>query len=387
MTVHDTPTGKYLDLTTKPICGLPSGSCGRLQCEVREQRQEEEPHGMGQQPAGVDKACQVDGLITTSAEKEGLVVQSDAVSRVCAACSACGADSTQSTANEVSVVASTAGTPVLEKDIEAQVLAAMASVAMANNRATAWASAFSAARQLCHAALISLCEQVNGVLGVEGGGLQSFVVPLLTGAESSNGKASSNAVVPWVLDEVKTEAATALDSLRDDLDSAVEGIRLAAEQTARTAPPPLTVTTVSSQTASEPPIVVGTTESRTTIGSQTGEGPIKEEMRETRRRDVGVQTGRLGGRTRKNISGASGASEAPAWEGDINERCFDGENVNSGRERRRKLEHGGQMEELKRKTEALSEALQRAEAEKGNLEQTLARRYEREKVSAGGISF
>lgn len=367
---------------------------------MREQRQEKQPHGMGgatpctchgdgsQQPVGVDKACQVDDAIAPSAEK-GLVVQNDALSRVCAACSACGVDSADSAANGVSVVASPAVTAVLEKEAEEKISAAMASAAVAQVGATAWASAFSAARHLFHAALVSLCEQETGVFGAEGEGRQAFVVPLLTGVEASgSNEASSSAVVPWVPGEAKTEAETALEVLRDSIESAVEGIRLAAGRTARTVvPPPLTVTTASSQTSPEPPTAVATTVSQTTIGSQTDEGPIKGEVRGTRGHDVGVQTGRLGGRSRETVSGAGGAGGAPAWEGDIDGSCFEGDKGDGDRERQRKLNNDGRMEELERTTEALSEALQRAEAEKGNLEQKLTRRFEREKVGGVVVSF
>lgn len=385
---------KNLDLTPKLACGL---SLGRLQCEMREQGQEEHPHGTGgasphtfhsdcsQRPAGVDKACQVDGIIAPSASK-GLVVQNDALPRVCVPSSACGVDSSDSTANGVGVVTSPAGTAVLEKEAAERISAAMTSAAVAQNGATAWASAFSGARQLFHAALVSLCEQVTGVLAAESEEQQAFVVPLLTGVEPSEG--SSNAVVPWVPGEAKTEAAIALEALRDSLESAVEGIRGAAGRTTRTAvTPQLTVTTVSSQTALEPPTTEVITVSWTTIGLQTDEGLIKDGAHETQRQDVGVQTAGLVGRSRRTVCGVSGASEAPAWEGDIDKQCFEGEDDDGDQDLRRKLKKNGRVEELERTTEALSEALQRAEAEKGDLEQSLARRFESEKVSTVGVPF
>lgn len=325
-------------------------------------------------------------MIATSAEKI-LVVQNNGLSRVCAASSACGVDSTDSTANGVGIVTPPTGTVVLEKETAERISAAMTSAAVAQNGATVWASAFSEARHLFHAALVSLCEKLTGVLGAESEEQQAFVVPLLTGVESSEGTASSSAVVPWVPGEAKTEAAIALEALRNSLESAVEGIRRAAGRTARTAvPPPLTSSTASSQTALEPPTAEANTVSRTTIGLQTGEGLIKEEMNETRRRDVGVQTGRLGEQSRHTVCGARGASEAPAWEGDIDEQCFEGGD-DDDQDLRRKTENDGRVEELERTTEALSEALQRAEAEIGNLEESLARRFESEKVGTVDVSF
>ncbi|CAN0558748.1 unnamed protein product, partial [Ectocarpus sp. 12 AP-2014] len=146
----------------------------KLQCEVRKQRQEENQlHGTtdtelpecsgerSREPVGVDKACQSDDTIASSSKEKGVMVESDILNRVGAACSACGVDLADSGADGSSIVASPKVTVVLEDEAEKRVSAALASAAMAQVGATAWASAFSAARRLFHTALVSLCEQAD----------------------------------------------------------------------------------------------------------------------------------------------------------------------------------------------------------------------------------
>lgn len=357
---------------------------------MREQKQEENPHtadeaapckchdGCSRQPLGEDKACQTDDAIAPSANEGGLVVHEDARSRACAACSTCMADSVDSTADGANLVSPPAVTAVLEEEADKRIAAAIASAAVAQVGATAWASAFSAATHLFHAALASLCDEATGGLG-EDDGRHACVVPLLTGMEASgNNTANSSAVVPWVPGEAKTDAATALQALRDNVQSAVEGVRLATGRAARKVVPPASnVTSTGSQTVLEPPTAVEPVVSRNTTGSQTDEEP-KGDMRGARRHHVGVQAG--GRPERWNAETFSGARGAPAWEGDIDWRCLEGERGGGDEEPRIKQAGGRRTEELERTAGALSQALQRAQVEKEDLELTLTRRFEHEKV-------
>jgi len=332
----------------------------------------------GRESVGQDKACQADAAMARAYGEVGLVVHGDTLSRVCGACAACGGDSTES--NPVSVLVPPATPAVLEEEVEKQVTAAMASAAAARAGASAWASAFSAARDLFRAALVSLCEQATGGLGPAEGEGHAFMVPLLAGVGAPGGsnKATSSAVVPWVPGEAKSEATMALEALRYSVQSATEGILLTAERTARTASPPApTVTTTGSQTLPEPLPPVAPVVRQNTRGSQTDEEP-KEGARVARLHHVSVQTSRPGGLDFGSASGAGAAGGAPAWEGDIDGRCCETENGDGDRERRRNREDKERMEGLERTVGALNEALQRAEAEKGDLELKLS--MERQEV-------
>lgn len=383
--------------------------CGRLQCEVRKQRQEgKQLHGTkgtelsecsgerSREPVGVDKACQSDDTIASSSKEEGAMVESDILNRVGAACSACGVDLADSGADGSSIVASPKVTVVLEDEAEKRVSAALASAAMAQVGATAWASAFSAARRLFHAALVSLCEQADCLFGADakGNGRQALVLSPLVGLTTALRNEASSAMVPWAPSEAEADAAAAMEVLRDDVESSVERIRSALSD--RTAPLSLALTmaTVGSQTTAEPPTDCATAVSRTTtgsqttaktalpratLGSQTDEVGIVE-LKVDQRHNVGVQAGNLGGWRTETAPGAGGRGGAPAWEGGMDSRCSEGETYDGDRLWRPKSEDHARMEELELKAGALSAALQRAEKEKINLERSLTRRFKREKV-------
>lgn len=352
---------------------------------MREQTHEKKPHSTdratqctngcdcGREPVGEDEACKADGAMARASDEGGLVVQGDTLSRVRGACSGGGGDSAES--HPVSVLAPPAITAVLEEEAEKQVSAAMASAAAARVGASAWASAFLAARDLFRAALVSLCEQATGGLGpAEGEGRHAFMVPLLTGvgAPESSSKANSSAVVPWVSGEAESEAAIALEALRYSVQSATDGILLATERTARMVSPPApTVSTTGSQTLPEPPPPVAPVVPQDSRGSQTDE-ERNEGARVARLHNVSVQTSRPVGLEFESAFGAGGADGAPAWEGDMDGRCCEMENGDSDPERRRNREDKERMEELERSVGALNAALQRAETEKGDLKLTLS---------------
>lgn len=356
---------------------------------MREQKREEQVHttdgaapckchiGCSRHPVGDDVACQTDDAIAPSAKEGGLVDHKDALSRVCDACSTCGVDSVDSAADATNLVSPPAVLAALGEEAEKRVAAATPSVAVAQVGATAWASAFSAATHLFHAALVSLCDKATGGLG-EDDGLDAFVAPLLTAVEASGRhSASSSAMVPWVPGEAKSDAATALQALRDNVQTAVEVIRLEARRGVRNiGPPAANVTTTGSQTVPESPAPVVPVVTRNTTGSQTDEDP-KSDVRGARRHHVGVQAG--GRPERWNVETVSSGGGAPAWEGDIDWRCLEGAKVRGDGEPRRK-QADGRMEELERTAGALRKALQRAEAKKGDLELVLTRRFEHEKV-------
>lgn len=305
------------------------------------------------------------------------MVHEHALSRACASCSTCGFDSVNSTTDVANLVSPPAATAALEEETEKRIAAATASAAVAQDGATAWASAFSAATQLFHAALVSLCNEATAG-PFEDDGRHAFEVPLLTGMEASgSNKASSSAVVPWVPGEPKTDAAMALQTLRDNVQSAVEGIRLAAGRAAqKTVPPASNVTTTGSQTVPEPPAAVAPVVSQNTTGSQTDK-ELQGDALGARQHDVGVQAG--GRPNRWNAEAFSGGGGAPAWEGDIGWRCVEGGRTDGDGELRIQ-QAGGRMKELERTAQALSQALQRAEVEKEGLQLMLTRRFEQEKV-------
>ncbi|CAM9470440.1 unnamed protein product [Ectocarpus fasciculatus] len=384
----------------------------KLQCEVRKQRQtENQSHGTKEtglsegsgdrsgEPVGVDKACQSDDTIISSSKEKDVMVESDILKRVGAACSACGFDLAAPGADGSSIVASPTVAVVLEDEAEKRVSAALASEAMAQMGATAWASAFSAARRLFHAALVSLCEQADCLVSAdaEGSGRQALVVSPLVGLTTALRNEASSAMVPWAPSEAKAEAVAAMKMLRDDVESSVERIRSAlADHSERTAPLSLalTVGTVGSQTTAEPPTDSATAVSRTTtasqttavaalpratLSSQTDEVGIVE-LKVARRHDVGVQVRNLGGWRTESASGVGGRGGAPAWEGGMGGRCIEGETYEGDRLWRPKSEDHARMEELELKAGALGAALQRAEEEKNNLERSLTRRFKREKA-------
>ncbi|CAM9111795.1 unnamed protein product [Ectocarpus sp. 12 AP-2014] len=385
----------------------------KLQCEVRKQRQEENQlHGTtdtelpecsgerSREPVGVDKACQSDDTIASSSKEKGVMVESDILNRVGAACSACGVDLADSGADGSSIVASPKVTVVLEDEAEKRVSAALASAAMAQVGATAWASAFSAARRLFHTALVSLCEQADCLFGADakGNGRQALVLSPSMGLTTALKNEASSAMVPWAPSEAEADAAAAMEVLRDDVESSVERIRSAlADHSERTAPLSLALTmaTVGSQTTAEPPTDSATPVSRTTTGSQTTAkaalpratlGSQIDEvgivgLKVDQRHNVGVQTGNLGGWRTETSPGAGGRGGAPAWEGGMDSRCCEGETYDGDRLWQPKSEDHARMDELELKAGALSAALQRAEKEKSSLERSLTRRFKREKVS------
>ncbi|CBJ32564.1 FkbM family methyltransferase [Ectocarpus siliculosus] len=387
----------------------------KLQCEVRKQRQEEQQlHGTtdtglsecsgerSREPVGLDKACQSDNTIASiasSSTEEGVVVESNILNKVGAACPACGVDLADSGADGSSIVASPKVTVVLEDEAERRVSAALASAAVAQVGATAWASAFSAARRLFHTALVSLCEQADCLFGADakGNGRQALVLSPLVGLTTALRNEASSAMVPWAPSEAEADAAAAMEVLRDDVESSMERFRSAlADHLVRTAPLSLTLTmaTVGSQTTAEPPTDSTTAVSRTTTGSlttakatlpratsgsQTDEVGIVE-LKVDQRHNVGVQAGNLGGWRTETAPGAGGRGGAPAWEGGMDSRCSEGEKYDGDRSWRPKSEDHARMEELELKAGALSAALQRAEKEKSNLERSLTRRFKREKA-------
>lgn len=348
---------------------------------MREQKQEEKPRttegatacrchdGCSRHSLGEDKACQTKDAIAPSGTAGGLVIHEGALSRACASCSTLGVDSVDSTTDAATLAPAPAPTAVKE-EADKRVAAAMASAALAQVGATAWASAFSAATQLFHAALVYLCDEATGGPG-EGDGRPAFEVSPLTAMEvSASNKANSSAVVPWVPTEAKTDATTALQALRDSVQTAVEGVRQAVERTARkVAPPASKVTTTGSQTVPEPPAAVVPMVSKKATGSQTDEEP-KSNVRGAWQQHVGVQAGGGG---------------APAWEGNIDWRCSHGQKVDCDEESR-PTQADGRIEELERTAGALNQALQQAEDEKEDLEQMLTRRFEAEKVRALDVS-
>lgn len=325
-------------------------------------------------PLGVDRSCQA-GDVGTPANEEG--ERNDPRTRVDGP--SCGIKFGDSTFDETGVVASVT---TVEEEADRRIAAAVAQVATAEARATAWAHAFSSATQLIHAALVSLCEDATGVWGADGDGYHVLGLPILerveTAGENGMSAQTSSAVVPWVPGKLKAEATTAVVVLRDSVESAVGGVRLAlARHAARTAPPASTVAAVS----------------LTTTGSQTEEEAKKEKGQEGeavnikrcagRQRTVGVQVDDVGGRCTEGVFGAGGsggAGGAPAWEGGKVRRCSEGHNRDDNRQRQWQREDTALVGELRRKLTALSEALQRAEVEKRDLVWSLTGHFEVEKV-------
>ena len=355
---------------------------------MREQEQKEKPlttDGAGpskchdecsQQPLSEEKACQTDDAIAPPAEEGDLVFHEEALSRACASCSTCGVGSVDPIIDVASIESPPAATAALEDETEKRIVAATASAAVAQVGATAWASAFSAASQLFHAALISLCHEAIGGPS-EDDGRQAFEVPLLSGMEAPGSKeASSSAVVSWVPGEAEADAAMALQALRDSVQSAVEGVRLAAGRTAqKTVPPASSVATTGSQTVPEPPAAIIPVASQNTTESQTDKEP--QWNAPGAKNHVGVQAG--GRPSGWNAEPFSGGGGAPAWEGHMDGRCLEGGRVDGDGKLRIK-QGNGRMEGLERTAEALSRALQRAEVEKEGLQLMLTRRFEQEKV-------
>lgn len=326
----------------------------------------------------MDNSCQAgDETARAGEERAGDVAQLVTVS----APLICGGGCANSTTNEVA--ASTA--LAVEKEVGRRMAAVLAAAAAAESGLAAWARAFSSARQLIHEALLSLCEHTTILLGAEGDSKHTLVDMLSKGldAASSNDPSAqeSNAVVPWVPSESKTEASTALEVLRDGVESAVDGIRSALAghaarmaPTAAAAPTEIQHATTASQTEKESQVVVEVRE-----GVEFGQALCPRQC------TVGVQVGELDKRGAKRAVGGGGGEEdaAPAWEGGRSARSSSGRGGGADdRERRRKqqLADDAMVEELRRKAGALSEALQRAETEKEDLERSLTQRFEREQV-------
>eukprot|EP00752_Nemacystus_decipiens_P013478 g11937.t1 len=334
----------------------------RLQREVREQKQEQKSHTTdgaapckcqherSSQPLGEDKACQANGAITPSAEDGGLMDHEDALTRACTCCSTCGDESVGSITDVTNLVSHPAATDALEEETQKGIAAATAS----------------AATQMFHAALVSLCDEATGGPG-EDDGRHGFEVPLLAGLEvSGSNDASSSAVVPWVPGEAKIDAAQAVQALRGTIQSAQ-----------KTVPPDSRVSATGSQTVPDPPAAVVPAVSRNTTGSQTDTEPERNALG-ARQHHVGVQTG--GGPNRGNAETLSGGGGAPAWEGDIDWRCLEGGRVDDDGEERVK-QADGRMAELERTADALSQALQRAKMEKEGQQLMLVTRFEQEKAA------
>lgn len=331
------------------------------------------------QPPGVDKSCQA-GDASASAEEER-AGHAQLVS-LCAplACGGGGGGGANPTTNESSVPASTS--IAVEEEVERRMVPvlAAAAAAAAEGGAAAWASAFSSARHLIHETLVSLCEHTTTLLGVEGDGKHALVEMLSGGLEAASSKGpgaqeSKAVVVPWVPGEAKTEASTALEALRDGVESAVDGIRSALAGHAMRMVPPAAAASAAVQHA--------------TTASQT------EKEREAVQLREGVEFGEefcspqcTGGvrvvepdeRSAERAAGACRADAAPAWEGGRSGRGSFGRESDGDRERRRQL--ADVVEELRRKSDALSEALQRAETEKEDLKRSLTQRFERQQVKA-----
>lgn len=351
-------------------------------------------------PFWADTSCQTDEIEMISASScdgEGSVVENDTSTRGCASCSACRVDTADSAEKGGSVASRTAYT-ALDDQAEKRISAAPTSVAVPQAEAQAWSSAFSSARQMFHATLVSLCEQACGVLGGQGDRRQGHTASPLTGVKVSESQEASSAVVPWVPGESNTEAGMAVELLRDSIDSAVEYIRMRLAERASEVQPPVQVVSRGCQTApgsssgaSEtkggPQPAVAAAVPRATTGSQT-DGKETGELQRAQRRDAGVQAGvRDSGSAEGVLPALGGLGGAPAWEGDIDARRVEGEKGDCDRERQRKLDDDARMHELERKVGALSNALQRVETEKYRLEKTLTRRFEREQVCRllGGV--
>ena len=352
---------------------------------MEEQRQDEKSLGADEappcrcsggctpQPPGVDKSCQA-GDASASAEEERA---GDAqIVSLCAPL-ACGSACANSITNESNVAAST--DLVVEEEVERRMAAVLATAAAAEGRVAAWTRAFSSARQLIHKALLSLCEHTTIQLGAQSDSKHALIEMLSKGLEaaSSNGPGAqeSNAVVPWVPGESKSDASTALEVLRDGVDSAIDGIRSALAGHATRIVPPVAAASTAVQHA--------------TTASQTEKEMEVAELREgvkfgrevfTRQCTVGVQVGNPDERSVERAVGVGGADAAPAWEGVRIGRCSFGRK--SDGERRRQLAGDAMVEELRRKSDVLSEALQRAETEKEDLKRSLTQRFEREQVKA-----
>ncbi|CAM9167287.1 unnamed protein product [Scytosiphon promiscuus] len=374
----------------------------KLQLEVRGQGEREPPHGAerevcctfddGRQgPLRIDRACQVGQMIVASSGTgEGVEVRNDTSATVSTACSAGGADTADSTADRSSVVPSRTACAVSDDEEEKRISAPSASIAAV--QAEAWASAFSTARQIFNAALVSLCEQACGVLAAQGDeGKRHSVLPV-TGAKVSQNQEANSAVVPWIPGEAKMDAGTAVEVLRDSINSAVEYIRVALAQRALSARRPLDdvtgdwqITLGSSSNAfsrveggSQPAFAAAVT--RATMGSQT-EGKDAGGVERAPLVDVGVQAGSLGPEIAEAAPpGLGGSGGAPAWEGNVDAQRLEGQEGDSHRERQRKLEQA-RINELEHRVWALSNALQRADAEKVGLERSLTRRFEREQAT------
>lgn len=369
-------------------CVFRAQSSGRLRCLLEEQRREEKSQGAKKappcgrcsgggtpQPPGVDKSCQA-GDASASAEEER--AGHAQLVGLCAplACGG-GGGCANPTTNESSVAASTS--IVVEEEVERRMVPVLAAAAAAEGGAAAWARTFSSARHLIHETLVSLCEHTTTLLGVEGDSKHALVEMLSGGLEavSSNGPGAqeSKAVVPWVPGEAKTEASTALEALRDGVESAVDGIRSALAGHATRMVPPAAAASAAVQHA--------------TTASQT------EKEREAVQLREGVEFGEercapqcTGGvwviepdeRSAERAAGAGRADPAPAWEGGRSGRGSFGRESDGDRERRRQL--ADVVEELRRKSDVLSEALQRAETEKEDLKRSLTQRFERQQVKA-----
>lgn len=331
-----------------------------MKSEIEAQRQAERAHateeidllrgcsGSRERPRGLDKSCQADHAPYT-----------------------CGIDSADSTADEANVMAPASA--MAKAESKRRFEAAVATASAAEAAATSWAHAFSSGTEVIHAALVALCEHANNLLGAGSDERKTPVVPLLEGTETTGcsppGGQESSAVVPWVPGEVGTEAETALDGLRDSVESAVKDIRLALTEhaalaVARAVPPPVAAV-----------VSLATTESQTdSVGSR------RRESLEHERRTVGVQVVSLKGGREEGMPCAGGAGGAPAWEVGSTGRCPEQQNRDDGGERQRQARDVILVEELTRKSSALSEALQRAEGEKVKLERSLRKHFEREKV-------
>lgn len=360
-------------------------SSDRLRCLFEEQRQDEKSQGADEaspckcsggstpQPPGVDKSCQAgDASAFADIERAG-----DAQIVSLRAPLACKGGCANSATNESSVAASTAA--VVEEEVERRMVPVLAAAATAEGGAATWANAFFSARQLIHTALLSLFEHTTTLLGAEGGSKHALVEILskrLEGAGSNSpGAQESNAVVPWVPGETNTEASTALEVLQDGVKSTIEGIRSAlAGHATRTVPQATAVSTAvqHATTASQ------TEKEREIVELQKGVDFGQEVC--TRRCTGGVEIGEPDERSSERSVGAGGADAAPAWEGGRSGWGSFGRKSDGDRERRRQLPNDAMVEELKQKSDVLSEALQRAETEKEDLKRSLTQRFERQQV-------
>lgn len=327
----------------------------------------------------MDKSCQA-GDASASAEMERA---GDAQLVSLCAPLACEGGCANSATNESSVAASTAA--LVEEEVERRMVPALAAAAAAKRGAATWAKTFFSARQLILAALLSLFEHTTTLLDAEGNSKHALVEMLSKRLEAAGSldpdAQESNAMVPWAPGETNTEASTALEVLREGVKSTIEGIRSAlAEHATRTVPQATAASTAVQHATTASP----TEKEGEIVELQKGVESGQEVC--TRRCTVEVEVGEPDERSSERSVGAGGADAAPAWEGGRSGRASFRRESDGDRERRRQLPDDAMVEEFRRKSDVLSEALQRAETEKEDLKRSLTQRFERQQVRVWRLS-